>query len=316
MVHGATPHHGRFAFADAVLQRNVPALVAAAGRLLRYAGVEPRSVVSVIRGLDVHHFEIGSGPPLLLLHGASGGAANWYRVLPQLSRRHRVLAIDLPGFGFSDALDPVAPLGPQVARLLLDWLDASGIERVSVAGTSFGGLAALRMAQLAPHRVDAVALIDTVGFGRSLPVAVRIACLPFLSALALRPTRSGLRWQFETLLTANSDVLPQAERDSLFEYLWQSARHANRAKLARAFRLFTSFAGQREVLTDQELCSLRTRLLILWGEHDRLLPKTHAERATALVPGAVCRIIPRAGHSPNWEAPAAVAECLDAFFPA
>jgi pimeloyl-ACP methyl ester carboxylesterase len=243
--------------------------------------------------------ELGSGEPVVLLHGASGGAANWYRVLGPLSGAHHIVAPDLPGFGFSQALEPSAPLGAQVARLLLRWLDEQQIERFAVAGTSFGGLVALRIAQLAPERVRAVAVIDSVGFGRTLPLALRVACLPGISSVALRPSRRGIRWQFDTLMTAHPANMSPADRGALLEYLWQSALASDQSRLGRAFRLFSSMAGQREVLGDDELRAFSPRLLVLWGE-----------RAAALVPRAECRIIPRAGHSPNWEAPQIVAENL------
>ena len=290
-------------------------MIAAMQELLAVGGTAARSVISTIDGLRIHHLEAGAGPPLLLIHGASGGAANWYRVLPTLSERRQTFAIDLPGFGLSETLEPASPVGQQVARLLLRWLDAQHIDRLAVAGTSFGGLVALRLAQLVPERVDALAVIDSVGFGRSLPLALRLACLPLISAVALQPSRAGTRWQFEKLMMADPTSLPHPERAVLLEYLWQSARASNHARLARGFRMFTSLAGQREVLSDDELRTLNVPLLILWGERDRFLPPAHAARAAALVPFAQCRIIPRAGHSPNWEAPAAVAESLNAFLP-
>jgi pimeloyl-ACP methyl ester carboxylesterase len=169
------------------------------------------------------------------------------------------------------------------------------------------------MAQLAPQRVHAVAVIDSVGFGRTLPLALRLACLPGVSTFALRPSRRGVRWQFDTLMTADSASMAGDERSALLEYLWQSAVAADHNRLGRAFRLFSGMAGQREVLSDNELRAFLPRLLILWGERDRFLPVAHARRAVALVPRAECRIIPRAGHSPNWEAPQVVAESLSAF---
>jgi pimeloyl-ACP methyl ester carboxylesterase len=169
---------------------------------------------------------------------------------------------------------------------------------------------ALRIAQLAPERVRAVAVIDSVGFGRTLPLALRVACLPGISSVALRPARRGIRWQFDTLMTAHPANMSPADRGALLEYLWQSALASDQSRLGRAFRLFSSMAGQREVLGDDELRAFSPRLLVLWGEHDHFLPVAHAQRAAALVPRAECRIIPRAGHSPNWEAPQIVAENL------
>ena len=282
-------------------------------RLLGLGGVDADSRIHTLDGRRLHHLEAGSGPPLILLHGASGGAANWYRMIGPLARSYRVLALDFPGFGLSEPIDPRPPLGTQMAALVLRWLDRVGISQADFAGTSFGGLAALRLAQTAPKRVRRVAVIDSVGLGRALPLTLRLASRPPFSAVALRPSRFGTRWQFHELMVAQGARVPADHVSALLEYLWQSAAACNARDLARAFSLFSDLGGQREVLTDDELRAFPARLMIIWGERDRFLPVAQAQHAAALVPRALCRIIPGAGHSPNWEAPDAVLECLSAF---
>src|SRR5690606_40495544 len=107
-----------------------------------------------------------------------GGAATWYRIIGPLSRECRVLALDLPGFGLSGPAAPAVPLGGYVAGVVEEWLSRIGVERCTLVGTSFGGLAALRLAQRRPERVVRLALLDTVGLGRDLPALVRATCLP------------------------------------------------------------------------------------------------------------------------------------------
>jgi pimeloyl-ACP methyl ester carboxylesterase len=182
-----------------------------------------------------------------------------------------------------------------------------------VAGTSFGGLVALRWAQQEPRQVAALALIDSVGLGRALPWVLRLVSLRALSTFAVRPSRRAIRWQLHRLLMAHAARLGETHLATLSEYLWQSAAATNWTRLALAFSLFSTLRGQREVLTDDELRGLSMRTLILWGEHDRFLPQEHGRRAAALVPDAQLRIIPAAGHSPNWEAPADVLERFSRF---
>jgi|GEM_PF-546016 len=308
--HGAE-RHGRLTCEN--LYRAQPALFAAMNRLLALAQIQPKHRVDFVFDKPLHALELGEGKPLLLIHGASGGGANWYRLMADLARHARVFAPDLPGFGFSQAIEPHAPLGRHISALLLEWLDRIGVAQFNVVGTSFGGLVALRLAQLAGERVDKVAIIDSAGLGPGVPLTLRMACMPGLVNLALRPSRRGTAWQLQRLMTTDRSQLPPAHTDALIEFLYQSALASDARLLARAFTMFSGFAGQREILSEAELRNFPNELLILWGECDRFLPPLHGRQAAALVPRAHFRIIPAAGHSPNWEAPDRVLAFLQPF---
>jgi pimeloyl-ACP methyl ester carboxylesterase len=230
-----------------------------------------------------------------------------------LATERRVIALDLPGFGLSEGYEPAFPLGQQAAAFVLRWLNALGLRHIDIIATSFGGLVALRLAHQAPGRVGRIALMNSAGLGRDVPWPLRATSLPGLATLALHPSRSGLRWQFRQLMTSDRTQLPASHVDALLEYLWQAARAGDSPRIARAFSLFSDLRGQREILSDDELRSVTAPLLLTWGGRDRFLPIHHGHRAATLVPDATLRIIPPAGHSPNWEAPAAVLDCLSGF---
>ena len=311
--HGVDSHHGRFALGDAAALRERAGVVAAMAQLLALGRVHATSHFTHVNGLRLHHLEVGKGPVIVLLHGACGGAANWFRLMEPLSRDHHVLALDLPGFGLSDAIEPQPPLGLHIARVVQSWLDALSIDNCAVVGTSFGALPAFRLAQIDSARVKRVVLIDAVGLGREVPLPLRLASLAPLAPLALKPSRFATRWQFHELMVSQGARMPKADVDGLLEYLWQSAVCTDQHRLQRAFTMFSDIRGQREVVSDEELREFPGRLMLVWGERDRFLPLAHGRRAAALVPRALLRIIPGAGHSPNWEAPDAVLDCLTAF---
>ncbi len=289
------------------------AVLRAMDRLLSAAGVAATSCWVEREGRRIHYLEAGSGSPVILIHGAGGGSANWFGVIGPLSRRFRVLAPDLPGFGLSDPIEAEPPLGVQVAGLVADWLSAIGVERCAIAGTSFGGLVTLRLAQQLGNRITRFALIDSAGLGTEMPRVIRAVAVRVLGALLLRPSRSGTYIQLRRLLTAGRPLDPAIE-PALLEYLLQSARAADTAILARAYRMFCGFRGQREVLGDDELSTLRQPALVLWGRRDAFFPPMHAERAARRLPNARLKWIESAGHSPNWEAPAEVSATLCDFF--
>jgi pimeloyl-ACP methyl ester carboxylesterase len=272
-------------------------------RLLRSGGSAATGITTVVAGARLHHLEEGSGRAVILVHGGTGGGANWFRVMPGLARSYRVLAPDLPGFGLSDPVEPMAPLGHVAAALLARWLDALDLRDAIVAGTSFGGLAALRLAQRVPDRVAGLLLLDSAGLGRGLHPLVRLATLPGVTRYGAEPTVRGTRALFERLLTANRRTLSAGQIDALLDFLYLSARRAGTSYLARTLRLFATPLGQREVVTAAELRALPQQVAVVWGALDRLLPPRHAEHAARHCRAATLTVIPDAGHSPNWETP-------------
>jgi pimeloyl-ACP methyl ester carboxylesterase len=281
----------------------------AADNLLALGGAECRSHDSSIDGQRFHYLESGIGPPLLLLHGAGGGGANWYRVIGPLSSRWRVIVPDLPGFGFSDPIEPRAPLGHQVAQLLARWLSSIGVRRAHVIGTSFGGLVALRLPQY--FDISRILVTDSVGLSRRLPPLLRLATLPLVARMVVSPTRKGTRAMLRHALTATH--LEPVHEQGLVNYLYASARRSDARTMTRAFIRFAGLHGQRDVLSHDELRAIADRLLIVWGARDRFLPVSDVKRAAALAGCAEVRMIPRAGHSPNWENPDALLDIISEF---
>ena len=277
--------------------------------LLRLGGSSPRSVFSD----TTHHLELDprqatDKAPIVLIHGAGGGAANWYRMFGPLSETRRVLAPDLPGFGLTPATPITPPLGIQAAEFLRTWLDGLHIEKATIIGTSFGGLAAMRFAQHNPARVDRLMLIDTAGAGAETTKMVLAAKIPLMASVLLRPSRSGTRTLLRRLLLTKR--LAQADEDALVEYLYWSAQRSGAAYMVQALRAFAGRRGQTETLEDDELKAVTAKTLVVWGALDRFFPPSHADRLVKALPHATKVIIEGAGHSPNWEQPQRLAEEL------
>lgn len=277
-------------------------------RLLEAGGARPRSVCGATT--PIHHLEDGAGSPVVLLHGGTGGGANWFRLLAPLAASFRVLAPDMPGFGLSPHGTPVAPLGRSAAVLLDEWMGEQRVEGALVVGTSFGGLAALRLAQYAPSRVARLLLLDAAGLGREIHPLVRLATAPGLPATGMRPTRFGTWLMFNRLLTTDRSELDDEQQAALLDYLHASARSAGTRYLAATLRHFASPSGQREVLTAAELRALPQPVAVVWGERDRFLPVAHAHAARRSCARATTLILPGVGHSPNWEAASAVVAAI------
>ncbi len=292
--------------------------------LLDHAGVAPTSHFTMLPHGRIHHLELPELPgaaahpdagdtPIVLLHGAGGGGANWYRMLGPLSESlgRRVLAPDLPGFGMSDPVTLESPLGTHTAGLLHEWLEALRIDRVILVGTSFGGLAALRFAEHYPARVERLVLLDTAGGGDEIPKVVRLAASLAIGPVLLLPSRRGTQWLLRRLMTHRR--LPQAEEKRLIEYLYQSARRSGVRFMVRALRMFARGGRQAEQPNISDLVRMLTPTLIVWGRHDAFFPVQHATALRLRLPDA--RVVEiDAGHSPNWEDPAELARVMIEFF--
>lgn len=116
--------------------------------------------------VTTNYHDLGEGPPVLLLHGSGPGVsawANWRLPMPYLTEHHRVLAPDLAGFGYSQVPDGWEYSTQTWLQQVVDFLDAVGVDKVSVVGNSFGGSMALALAIAHPERVERIVLMGSVG---------------------------------------------------------------------------------------------------------------------------------------------------------
>ncbi|MGQ0845717.1 MAG: alpha/beta fold hydrolase [Sporichthyaceae bacterium] len=243
------------------------------------------------------YLDYGQGPPLVLLHGMACCWQWWLECLPRLGIHHRVLAIDLPGFGASAAL-PAGATMDDYADSVLALLELLKVERAVVAGHSMGGLAALSIARRRPDLVRRLVLVGAGGVPMSerrlaavlamLRRAERLMANPrFLHALATRPgfRRAALR-------TAMRD--PRAMSQAL-------AAQVVPAMNAPAFLDSVAASANAVTATRPEEISVPTTLI--WGEHDVFAPVRTARDMLARLPHGELHVISRVGHSPMVEAP-------------
>jgi pimeloyl-ACP methyl ester carboxylesterase len=109
-----------------------------------------------------------------MIHGFASGLHTWKKVIPELTDDHRVLALDLKGFGWSDR--PEGDYSPaEQARVVLALMDARGIERAAIVGHSYGASVALALALAAPERVTRLVLYDAWVYEAQLPTFFHMA---------------------------------------------------------------------------------------------------------------------------------------------
>jgi len=236
-------------------------------------------------------------PPLVLLHGHSASLTMWWPNAADLGRDFRLFAIDVMGQpGKSVPADPITSRAEYV-EWLTAVLDALHLDRVCMAGMSYGGWLTLNFAMAAPERLERIVLLSPAG-----------AFLPLVdefyrrgAAVAATATRdeaeSFLRWTGPDDVPTDPRLLERYER--LVDQFHLGNRH---------FRGAPPDASVMPVaFTDDELRSVRTPTLLLIGEHEAIYdPGAAIQRALRLIPTIEAELVPKAGHLMSYSRPAVV----------
>jgi len=252
-------------------------------------------------GHTVSYLEAGpdDGPVVVLLHGLASDSETWDRVMAPLGAAGlRVLAVDLIGHGRSDKPVRSYLLG-DFADSLREILDALAVERATVAGHSLGGAIAIFFADRYPGYVERLVLVAAGGLGREVHPVLRAAALPIAPVVLGAATRPGLRRIYahprvHRLLRLTPDNVVNLRR---------AGRALGSAEGRRSFfaalRGVIEPAGQRGSFIELGTLTAHVPTLLVWNEHDPVIPVSHARAANAHLPGSRLVVFPGGGHEPH-----------------
>ena len=258
---------------------------------------------------------MGSGPDVLLLHGLGGTKASLYETAAALSRDHRVHAVDLPGFG-SSSKPLTAPYDPRwYGGVVLDLMDAMGVERAHLVGNSMGGRVAIEVGLRAPERVTALGLLcPSVAFvRRDFHPVVRLM-RPELGLVPHRFSRGTVERQFWALFSDRDLVDPAVAEVVVdeFQRIYGSAG-ARYAFLASARNLYLESPYGRGGFY-RRLAGLQPPALFVWTRFDRLIPPAFERHVRRALPAAEQIVLDSCGHVPQVERPEQTNGLLRRFF--
>jgi pimeloyl-ACP methyl ester carboxylesterase len=282
-------------------------LLLASGCLAHHSGALPgepeQARFAHVRGARVRYVDEGKGPAVVLIHGFAASLGTWEGVRPALRKNHRVLALDLKGFGWSSR--PDGNYSPrEQARIVEAVMDERGIERAAVVGHSYGASVALALALQAPSRVERLALYDAWVYEGQLPTFFHWA----------RPKGLG-----EMLFALFYDQRPQDRMELAFydpKALNQKLVDSIRRRLERPGTKAAALAtvrGMRYERMQKQYAEIEQPTLLLWGREDHVAPLRIGERLVRQLPRAQLRVYPRCGHFPMIEAASASTRDLAAF---
>ncbi len=277
-------------------------------------GVGPQQYLDV-KGLKVHFRDEGNKEekvPLVLLHGTFSSLYTWDNWTEILKDEHRIIRLDLPGFGLTGP-HPSGDYTLETYLLFLeDFLSIMDIDSCVLGGNSLGGEIAWRYALKRPKQVKKLILIGAAGYPvdmknlplRQLPLSYLLLRIALLREISVN--------------FASVNVV----RNSL-EYLYGAPDKVTEDQV-RLYYDMTNRLGNREALTErmesfnrpspyEAIPSIHVPTLVLWGRQDRLIPVENAKKFQRDLPNSVLTIFSTAGHMPMEEIPAVSAKSVEEF---
>ncbi len=255
--------------------------------------------------------EAGEGPPLILLHGLGGSLFTWRHIVAALARGHRVIALDLKGFGHSDKPFDDHYSAVDQAALVSAFIRKRGLRGVALVGHSFGGVVALRTARdfsSEPGVIRRLVVMDTPALQQDLSDGdwfFSVPGLPYV-AMAVTPPELMTRMMLR-LVSAPGRVVPEADvRGYAAPFYDIGSRHAFIA------------TGQSIVDTNGPKMGLAFRkiaqpTLVVWCRRDRIVPLATGRRLAHVLPNARLAVLNKCNHLPQDEVPGALLSTLRPF---
>lgn len=259
----------------------------------------------VAAGIRTNLHDLGSGPPVLLIHGSGPGVsawANWRLVMPALARQARVLAPDMVGFGYTDRPAGQAYTMDAWVAQAVGVLDALDIERTDLVGNSFGGGLALALAIRHPQRVRRLVLMGSVG--------VPFAITPGLDAVwGYQPSFETMRQLLDIFAfdrTLVSDELAQLRYEA-------SIRPGFQESFAAMFPAPRQRWVDAMVSPEAAIRALPHTTLVVHGREDQVIPLANSLTLAALIPRAQLHVYGQCGHWTQIEHAARFAQLVGNF---
>lgn len=262
--------------------------------------------------VKLYYTEEGKGPPLLLIHGFGASTFTWRFVAPELAKSHRVIAVDLKGFGQSDKpFDGRYSVYDQ-AELLAQLIEDKDLRDLTLVGHSFGGGVALLLALEANQRLDGritrLVLLDSIAFPQNIPVFFRLLDVPLVSQIGVRMVPPSVQARVALQIAYFDDSKIDPEEIELYA-----------APLKTAAGKHAIIYSARQIVPE-DIAELSERYktielptLILWCDHDRIVPLEVGIKLRRTLPNSTLRLVEECGHMPQEEQPASTLALIKGF---
>ena len=264
-------------------------------------------------------FELGHGPPIVLVHGGGDGAYEWVPFMPLLAQRHRVLAVDRPGHGLADPFNyEGVDLEAHATAFLGSLLDTLELDAADMLSNSIGGWWCSVFALDQPRRVQRLMIAGhPPGVTRAAPLPLRIIGSPLVGKrlgrmLLGNPSREGSRKFWGQMLVA----YPERLTDELLDVDVEHMRRNRDSALSLVRQVVGPLGVRRELLLGERWLELRVPTLFIYGDLDAFMSREVEAAWQAIAqgnPNVRLSRIPRAGHLPWLDEPDRVLDEIRGF---
>lgn len=265
-----------------------------------------------VDGVRLHLMQVGQGPDIVLIHGASGNMRDFTAdLVARLSDRYRVTVVDRPGLGHSDRLDRDGATIFEQADILVRAVAQLGVERPLVLGHSYGGAVALAWATRHPDRTAGLILLAAASNPWDTPLSTyyRVLSHPLGQWLAV-PVLTAWVPDHVVTDTIASVFAPQPTPEGYADYIGAGLTLQRRALRENALQRAGILAEVTAMVPDYARLDLPVE--ILHGDADTTVwASIHSEPLSRQIAGANLVIMPGVGHSPHHADPDTVTAAID-----
>jgi len=254
----------------------------------------------------IHYLEAGVGEPLLLIHSIGQSLFTWRNVFAELSDNYRVIAVDLPGHGYSARPDTLDYTADDMAFVLNAFLDALNIKSAHIVGFSIGAVYMLRLLSLYPRRVANCIAISPGGVTEQMPKLVHNLQKPLISVFARNLYTAGnVRALLEECVTD-----PQLIDDHVVKQYYEPISDG----LAREAMMYALRNLDMEAVAEG-LLPVEHEVLVLWGKDDLWHPPAGSVYYQSILRAGRYYLVRNAGHLLQEEAPTKLLEIIYSYIP-
>ena len=253
---------------------------------------------------NVHYYEAGQGPPVLLIHGIGQSLFTWHKCIEGLSKEHHVYAVDLIGYGYSDKPTQVSYTVDSLMEFVNRFMEAIDLGKAHIVAISTGAIIALRLLEKYPYRVGRLSLLSPGGITPEMPFSVRALRSPILS------------WLFSLLFSRKT--VQSLAQDCYFDQTQVTERIVDEYYVPFTFdgarSIFVRTLGEfDETETMRELPQIKHDVQLIWGHDDKWHRPEISEPFLISLSNSKMETIRNCGHLPHEEKPEQVLGCIIPF---